>query len=161
MAEISAAAVKALREETGLPMMECKKALQETSGDQAAAAGSATDVAMATMKSLEKLRTAAEWMKFLPEGDKPARTRAEQRGDTILTRSDPTFTQGNARGYYELAGSARAKEKIAQIEKKSEESQRAMEKTSEKIKESFTQKSEADQKKFEKKKADLEKELGF
>ena len=37
MAEISAAAVKALREETGLPMMECKKALQETSGDQAAA----------------------------------------------------------------------------------------------------------------------------
>jgi elongation factor Ts len=37
MAEITAAAVKALRERTGLPMMECKKALQETGGDEIAA----------------------------------------------------------------------------------------------------------------------------
>jgi elongation factor Ts len=34
MAEITAAAVKILRERTGLPMMECKKALQETGGDE-------------------------------------------------------------------------------------------------------------------------------
>jgi len=34
MAEITAAAVKALREATGLPMMDCKKALVETGGDQ-------------------------------------------------------------------------------------------------------------------------------
>lgn len=33
MAEITAAAVKALRERTGLPMMQCKKALQEAGGD--------------------------------------------------------------------------------------------------------------------------------
>ncbi len=33
MAEISAAAVKALREQTNLPMMECKKALEEANGD--------------------------------------------------------------------------------------------------------------------------------
>ena len=33
MAEITAAAVKALREQTGLPMMDCKKALQESDGD--------------------------------------------------------------------------------------------------------------------------------
>lgn len=33
MAEITAAAVRALREQTGLPMMDCKKALQETNGD--------------------------------------------------------------------------------------------------------------------------------
>jgi elongation factor Ts len=33
MAEISAANVKALRERTGLPMMDCKKALQEAGGD--------------------------------------------------------------------------------------------------------------------------------
>jgi len=32
MADISAAAVKALRQRTGLPMMECKRALQETGG---------------------------------------------------------------------------------------------------------------------------------
>ncbi len=37
MAEISAAVVKALRERTGLPMMECKKALTECGGDEAAA----------------------------------------------------------------------------------------------------------------------------
>lgn len=37
MAEISAAAVKALRERTGLPMMDCKKALQEVGGDTDAA----------------------------------------------------------------------------------------------------------------------------
>ncbi len=33
MAEISAALVKELRERTGLPMMDCKKALSETGGD--------------------------------------------------------------------------------------------------------------------------------
>ena len=34
MAEISAAAVRALRDRTGLPMMDCKKALTESSGDE-------------------------------------------------------------------------------------------------------------------------------
>ncbi|HVC94636.1 MAG TPA: translation elongation factor Ts [Pirellulales bacterium] len=34
MAEITAAMVKALREKTGLPMMDCKKALEKTNGDQ-------------------------------------------------------------------------------------------------------------------------------
>ncbi len=33
MAEISAAAVRTLRERTGLPMMDCKKALQDAGGD--------------------------------------------------------------------------------------------------------------------------------
>ena len=37
MAEITAAAVKTLREKTDLPMMECKKALVEAGGDEAAA----------------------------------------------------------------------------------------------------------------------------
>ena len=34
MAEITAAAVKALRERTGLPMMDCKKALEASGGNQ-------------------------------------------------------------------------------------------------------------------------------
>ena len=34
MAEITAAAVKSLREKTGLPMMDCKKALQEAGGNE-------------------------------------------------------------------------------------------------------------------------------
>ena len=33
MAEITAAAVKAFRERTGLPLMDCKKALQEAGGE--------------------------------------------------------------------------------------------------------------------------------
>ena len=37
MAEITAAAVMALRDKTGLPMMECKKALQECGGNTAEA----------------------------------------------------------------------------------------------------------------------------
>lgn len=37
MPEISAAAVKALRDETGLPMMDCKRALTEAGGDKTAA----------------------------------------------------------------------------------------------------------------------------
>ncbi len=37
MAEITAAMVKSLRERSGLPMMDCKKALAETNGDEAAA----------------------------------------------------------------------------------------------------------------------------
>ena len=37
MAEITAAMVKALRDETDAPMMECKKALTEADGDLAKA----------------------------------------------------------------------------------------------------------------------------
>jgi elongation factor Ts len=37
MANISAAAVKSLRDKTGLPMMKCKEALQAVEGDEAAA----------------------------------------------------------------------------------------------------------------------------
>lgn len=118
-------------------------------------------VGMATMHSLEKLRKASDWMKFLPDGDKSARARAEQRGDGIMKRADPMFTQMNAKAYYEFAGSPKAKEKSAQLEKKMAESTRAMEKSFEKEQGAITEKSEADQKKFNKGKADLEKELGF
>ena len=37
MTEISAAAVKSLRDKTGLPIMKCKEALQATAGDEQAA----------------------------------------------------------------------------------------------------------------------------
>jgi hypothetical protein len=123
--------------------------------------GNIGELGKSTTQSLEKLQTAAAWMKYLPGGDKPARDRAEQRGDTIMKRSDPTFTQGQAMAYYEFSGSPKAKGLSAQIKQKNEESQRAVEKAGDSMKKSFTQKSEAEQKQFDKKKADLEKELGF
>jgi hypothetical protein len=129
--------------------------------DAAGLSGSANDVGMVTMNSMDKLRKASEWMKFLPGSDKPARERAEQRGDTILKRSDPTFTRMNATAYYEFSGSPKAKEKLAQLEKKSEESAKAMEKSARKMEGVITEKSATDQKKFDKGKANLEKELGF
>ena len=123
--------------------------------------GSITELSTSATKSLEKLTTASKWMQYLPSGNKPAKDRAEQRGDTIMKRQDPTFSQGLAVGYYEFSGSQKAKDITAKIRQKSDESQRAMEKAGKNIESSITQKNEADQKKFDKKKADLEKELGF
>lgn len=123
--------------------------------------GNIGDLGKAATQSLGKLRSAALWMKYLPGGDKPAKDRAEQRGDTIMKRPDPTFTQGHAVMYYEFSGSPKATDMAAQIKKKGEESQRAMEKASESMKNTFSQKGESEQKQFDKKKADLEKELGF
>jgi hypothetical protein len=119
--------------------------------------GSAQEAIKASMGSLEKLVKASAWMKFLPNSDKLAKARAEQRGDTIMKRGDPMFTQGLAGRYYEFAGSSKAKE----VQTKQEEMGRAMVKTGENVKGAITQKSEAEQKKFNDKKADLEKELGF
>jgi hypothetical protein len=123
--------------------------------------GNIGELGKASSQSIEKLRSASLWMNFLPGGDKPAKDRAEQRGDTIMKRPDPTFSQGQAMMYYEFSGSPKAKGLAAQIKKNNEESQQALEKAGESMKKSFTQKSEADQKQFNKKKADLEKELGF
>jgi hypothetical protein len=123
--------------------------------------GNIGELGKASSQSIEKLRIASLWMKFLPGGDKPAKDRAEQRGDTVMKRPDPTFTQGQAMMYYEFSGSPKANDMASQIKKKGEESQRAMEKAGEGMKKSFSQKSEAEQIQFDKKKADLEKELGF
>lgn len=49
MPEINAAMVKSLRDKTGLPMMECKKALQDANGDEAAAVESLRKAGKKTM----------------------------------------------------------------------------------------------------------------
>lgn len=123
--------------------------------------GGIGELSKATRQSIEKLQNASLWMKYLPGGDKPAKERAELRGDTIMKRPDPTFTQGQAMMYYEFSGSPKARNVAAQIKQRSEETQQAMEKAGESMKNAVTQKSQADQQQFEKKKADLEKELGF
>lgn len=123
--------------------------------------GNIIELGKATMQSLEKLRSASRWMKYLPGGDRPAKDRAELRGDTIMKRPDPTFTQGQALMYYEFSGSPKAKALAAHIKERGEKSHQAMQKAGESLKNVITQKSETEQKQFEKKKADLEKELGF
>jgi hypothetical protein len=123
--------------------------------------GNIGELGKASTQSIEKLRVASLWMKYLPGGDKPAKERAEQRGDTIMKRPDPTFTQGHALMYYEFSGSPKAKDMATHITSKGEESQRAMEKAGDSLKNMLGQKSEAEQRQFDKKKADLEKELGF
>ena len=59
MAEITAAAVKALRETSGAGMMDCKKALTETGGDMIAATDWLRAKGLATA-SKKSSRTAAE-----------------------------------------------------------------------------------------------------
>lgn len=156
------ASLPAYRQElTKIASANADRLMKAEEKDAPGLSGSAANVATSTMNSLQKLRAAAEWMKYVPGGDKPAKDRADQRGDTIMKRPDPTFTHMNATMYYEFSGSPKGKDIAAQIKKKGEESQRAMEKASEKMKGAITEQSEADQKKFDKKKADLEKELGF
>ena len=152
----------AFRQElTKVAVMNADRLMKAEERDAPGLTGNIGELGKASAQSIEKLRSAALWMKYLPGGDRPARDRAEQRGDTIMKRSDPTFTQGQAMMYYEFSGSPKAKDMAAQIRKKGEESQRAMEKSGESMKEMFGRKSETEQKQFDKKKADLEKELGF
>jgi len=58
MAEISATAVKTLRERTGLPMMDCKQALLETGGDQDKALEGLRKKGMKTMEKRAGRETA-------------------------------------------------------------------------------------------------------
>lgn len=58
MAEISAAVVKALRERTGLPMMDCKRALQECNGDPEAAVEALRKAGKKTMEKRAGRETA-------------------------------------------------------------------------------------------------------
>ncbi len=149
------------RELERVAAMNADRLMKAEELDAKGISGSAADVGLAAMKSLDKLRTASAWMQYVPGGDKPAKARAEQRGDAIMKRPDPLFTQGLAQRYFEFSGSPKAKELSAQIQKKGEESQRALEKSGESVKSSITQAGDAEQKKFDKKKSDLEKELGF
>ncbi len=138
-----------------------ERLLKAEEQDAKGLSGSTVEVTLVAARSLEKLQAAGRWMEFLPGGDRSARERAEQRGDTITARSDSTFTQANAVGYYEFAGSPKAKEKAAQVKKRMDASQQAMEKAGEQVKGAIKEQSQAEQKQFDKKKADLEKELGF
>jgi len=59
MAEITAAAVKTLREKTGLPMMDCKRALQDAGGDEDKAIALLREAGAKTMEKRAGRQTSA------------------------------------------------------------------------------------------------------
>lgn len=91
MAEISAKEVMALRQKTGLSMMECKKALQETGGDSAAA----EDFLRKKLKGKMETRTdraAGEGRVVIAvAGDKSAAALVELRAETDFTAKNENF----------------------------------------------------------------------
>lgn len=72
MPEITAAAVKALRDKTGLPMMECKKALQEADGDQDAAITRLRERGAKTMETRADRETAFGRIGIFASFDSPS-----------------------------------------------------------------------------------------
>jgi elongation factor Ts len=87
MAEITAAAVKALREKTDLPMMECKKALTEAGGDEA----KAIQILKETFKKVQEKRAdnvTAEGRIFIsmkPDGSEAAMVEIQCESAPVAT----------------------------------------------------------------------------
>ena len=71
MAEISAAAVKDLREKTGVGMMDCKKALSETNGD--------VDAAIELLRKKGMAKAAAKGSRVAAEGVVGAHVAADNK----------------------------------------------------------------------------------
>lgn len=119
--------------------------------------GDIAALGQASLSSLGTLQQAAQWMAFLPGGDKPAKVRAEQRGEAILKRSDAAITGAMAAGYFSFAGSPKA----AELKARQEQRVKSLGQSVGKMKDSVAEKSQSEQNTFKKGQADLEKELGF
>jgi elongation factor Ts len=91
MAEITAATVKALRERTGLPMMECKKALQEAGGDQDKAVEILRKAGMKTMEKRAGRETAFGRIAVFAEWDQKAGAIVELLCESAPVASNQEF----------------------------------------------------------------------
>jgi elongation factor Ts len=93
MAEITAAAVKALRDATGLPMMDCKKALGEADGDQE----KAKELLRKAGKKMEEKQagraTSAGRVAVYVDPDVPSGAIVELRCETAPVASHEEFVQ--------------------------------------------------------------------
>jgi elongation factor Ts len=84
MTAISAALVKELRERTGLPMMECKKALQDAGGD--------IDVAIENLRKSSGMKAAKKAGRTAADGVVAARVAADGRcGVLVEVNSETDF----------------------------------------------------------------------
>ena len=95
MAEITAAAVKSLREQTGLPMMDCKRALTETGGDVDrphrvfAQGGQGQD----GRRSAPAAKRPSGGWRFSPASSRPVGTMIELRCETAPVATNEEFMQ--------------------------------------------------------------------
>jgi elongation factor Ts len=93
MAEITAAAVKALREQTGLPMMDCKKALTESKGDPNLAVEILRKAGMKTMEKRAGRATSCGRIAIYTDADKPVGAIVDLRCESAPVAANAEFVQ--------------------------------------------------------------------
>ncbi len=94
MAAITAAAVKALRETTGLPMMDCKRALQEADGDQEKAVDILRKAGAKTMEKRAGRQTAAGRIAIFADfGATPGSSIVELKCESTPVANNDEFLQ--------------------------------------------------------------------
>jgi elongation factor Ts len=93
MAKITAAAVKSLRERTGLPMMDCKKALQETDGDEDAAVDQLRKKGLKTLDKRKDRATAFGRMGIYIDPDRTVAAMVELLCESAPVSKNEEFVQ--------------------------------------------------------------------
>ncbi|HLA84992.1 MAG TPA: translation elongation factor Ts [Thermoguttaceae bacterium] len=93
MAEITAAAVKSLRERTGLPMMDCKKALEEAAGDAEKAIEILRKAGKKTMEKRVGRETPTGRIAIFLDRNKPVGTIVDLRCESAPVASNEQFVQ--------------------------------------------------------------------
>lgn len=93
MAEITAATVKQLRQQTGLPMMECKRALQNTDGDIEAAVEELRKQGKKTMAKRADRETSSGRMAIAASVDKAAGAMIELQCESASVMVNEEFVQ--------------------------------------------------------------------
>ncbi len=91
MPEVSAAAVKALRDKTNLPMMDCKKALEATAGDEAAAIDKLRKEGKKLMEGRSGRETASGRIAIYLDPAKKVGTMIELRCESTRLRTTKSF----------------------------------------------------------------------
>lgn len=93
MAEITAAAVKALRERTGLPMMDCKRALEEAGGDAEKAIELLRKAGAKTMEKRAGRATTSGRIAVFADSGAAAGTMVDLRCESAPVSSNAEFVQ--------------------------------------------------------------------
>jgi elongation factor Ts len=93
MAEITAAIVKALREQTGQGMMECKNALQEADGDMSAAADILRKKGLVTAEKKASRTTSEGRVAIKLSGDGTSAAMVEVRCETDFCARNDVFVE--------------------------------------------------------------------